>query len=415
MKGGQKLNYKQYKNKTMKKLFTYALGLVMLMPLFHACSDEPGNGGYTGTNKVYLSVKNEAVITENDTTPLAVTVELTTACEENIQLTFEILDDEQGVLRLEGNPVAIAAGEKQATFEVVSNNQNLLTEEVRFRIAMSTFPQDLQLDQALEVVVRPNPAMPQLTEDQKALIEGYKTKFGIDLNEWLGVVNCKTTVHSPADGYLQPFVEAFTREIKGYSIITLSEEATADVPVLKMTYNPLGLTEYLYWVLRQETVEDAEYFANPDEEYNPSNLRFMEILEWNKDSKETFSMTLDGISLEMSGQTANVNFTGTTINVYEEEIVTVPFVYEFSAYGREQELLAEGNAELQELVSCGITANPQNYLFYSTIGEDYWEMPENYIAPKATLDFEKGTLNFEFVFDHTNAGGYSRVYVEYSI
>ena len=42
-------------------------------------------------------------------------------------------------------------------------------------------------------------------------------------------------------------------------------------------------------------------------------------------------------------------------------------------------------------------------------------MPENYVAPKATLDFEKGTLNFEVVFDHTNAGGYSRVYVEYSI
>ena len=142
----------------------------------------------------------------------------------------------------------------------------------------------------------------------------------------------------------------------------------------------------------------------------------MELLQWDKESQETFSMTLDGITLDnINGKQADVSFTAPVLNSYEEEITAVPFNYNFSAYTREQEMLASGNAELTELVSYGITANPQYYLFSSTISEDYWEMPENYIAPKATIDFGKGTLNFEFVFDHANAGGYSRIYVEYTL
>lgn len=401
---------------TMKKLITYALGLTLFIPLFSACNEETGNGGYSGTNKIYLSTEKEAVITENDTTPLAITVDLTTSCPEDITLEFEILDDEQDALRLENNPVTIKAGERQATFHAVSNNRNLLEEEIRVRIALSTFPQGMQLDKTLEIAVKPNPSIPQLTEAQLALLEGYKNRYGIDLSPWIGIVPCKTTVYSPGDGYIQAFVSAFTREMEGYSIITLSEEATADTPVLKMTENPLGLTEYLYWVLRQVTIEDEEFFAYPDTDLNPNNLRFMELLQWDKESQETFSMTLDGITLDnINGKQADVSFTAPVLNSYEEEITAVPFNYNFSAYTREQEMLASGNAELTELVSYGITANPQYYLFSSTISEDYWEMPENYIAPKATIDFGKGTLNFEFVFDHANAGGYSRIYVEYTL
>ena len=133
----------------MKKLITYALGLTLFIPLFSACNEETGNGGYSGTNKIYLSTEKEAVITENDTTPLAITVDLTTSCPEDITLEFEILDDEQDALRLENNPVTIKAGERQATFHAVSNNRNLLEEEIRVRIALSTFPQGMQLDKTL--------------------------------------------------------------------------------------------------------------------------------------------------------------------------------------------------------------------------------------------------------------------------
>ena len=109
--------------------------------------------------------------------------------------------------------------------------------------------------------------------------------------------------------------------------------------------NPMKKNQFIqfysqcYYLKNSAVVEEDIEKLQKEGIKAPSDV--MKILEWNKDSKETFSMTLDGISLEMNGQTANVNFTGTTINVYEEEIVTVPFVYEFSAYGREQELLAE--------------------------------------------------------------------------
>ena len=130
-----------------------------------------------------------------------------------MSFNFKILNDEDGILKLENNPVVIPAGSKSATFQVVSNQKELLVEDTYFDIGISELPSwNMELSAVLKVRVKPNPQIPQLTEAQKALIEGYKTKYGIDLNEWLGVVSCHTTVHSPADGYSEAFAAAFTKE-----------------------------------------------------------------------------------------------------------------------------------------------------------------------------------------------------------
>lgn len=395
----------------MKKLFYYLSGLLFFGFTLCSCNDEPGGDDYSGSNKVYLSVDNEAVITENDTTPLTVTVDLTTTRTEMTSLTFAVLDDDKGVLRLTGNPVSIEPGKKQATFNIVSNNKNLLEQEARFRIALSTFPQDIQLAEVLEVVVKPNPAIPQLTEEQKTLIEGYKEKYGIDLLEWIGIVNCKTTVNSPADGYTQDFVQAFTKEFTGYSIFTLSEKATAEKPILKITENPFGLTEYLYWVLRKETVENSEYWTQ-----TPSAMGTMQLISWDKDSKESFSVTLDSLVLnDINENSANVDFVKIGEDEYGDPTSTIPFTYSFSAWDRMKELIDQGNAEAIEYDYTGGSANPTQYLFISPITYDCWEVPENYLSPKMTFDFKNKKLNCQFVFDHPMAGGYTRITVEYQL
>ena len=219
--------------KEMKKLFVYTMGM-FLLSLVTSCGDDKEDTGYTGVNKIYLSAENP-VIEEAEATPLTVNVDLTTACEQDVTLNFEVLDDEAGILKLVNNPVTIQAGQKKATFQVVSNQKNLLAVDTYFQIGISTIPvENMALNAVLSVRVKPDPQIPELSEEQLALIEGYKTKYNIDLTDWLGIVSCHTVVNSPADGYLTPFVQAFTKEYDGKTIITLSEEATAEMPVLKM-------------------------------------------------------------------------------------------------------------------------------------------------------------------------------------
>ena len=98
-------------------------------------------------------------------------------CEQDLVLNFELPDDKNGVLKLENNPVTIKAGKRSATFEVVSNQKNLLTEDTYFQVGISQFPTDnLMLNETLQVRVKPNPKIPELSPQQKALIKGYKTK-----------------------------------------------------------------------------------------------------------------------------------------------------------------------------------------------------------------------------------------------
>ena len=172
----------------MKKLFIYTVG-ICLLSAFTSCKDDREENKYTGINKIYLSAETP-VITESENIPLTVNVDLTLTCEQDLVLNFELPDDKNGVLKLENNPVTIKAGKRSATFEVVSNQKNLLTEDTYFQVGISQFPTDnLMLNETLQVRVKPNPKIPELSPQQKALIKGYKTKYGIDLNKWLSLIH----------------------------------------------------------------------------------------------------------------------------------------------------------------------------------------------------------------------------------
>ena len=337
----------------MKKVFIWG-GVLLTAAVAVTSCNEKKETGYSGTNKIYLTAENNnAVIVESDATPLEVEVTLTSTVETATTLTFRLEDDTQEILSLQNNPVTIAAGSKTASFQVISNLKNLLAESTYISVGIDAaqLPQGMELAETLRIRVNPNPAIPELTEEQKALIEGYKEKFGIDLNEFLGVMKCTTTLNIPGNGMTNDFSTPKTEEIPGQTIITLSEESTAEMPVLKMVDNPMGLTEHLYWVFRQNTVDDDEYWNSTDEDYaSPSNQKLMETINWTPTSNETFNVILDGIKCQnISATGADLDILGEVEDSYGDPMTVVPFSYSFSAWDRQKKLLDAGDAEMQEI------------------------------------------------------------------
>ena len=397
--------------KEMNKFFVYAMGAFMV-PFLASCGDDNNDNGYTGVNQIYLSAENP-VIEETGNTPLTVNVDLTTACEQSVTLNFEILNNEKEVLKLENNPVTIPAGSKTATFRVVSNQKELLVEDTYFEIGISALPlENMKLNSTLRVRVKPNPQIPELTEAQKVLIEGYKTKYGIDLNDWLGIVSCHTEVISPANGSTTPFAAEFTKKYDGKTIMTLSEQSTSEVPVLKMLDNPMGLTEYMAWVLRQETVDNDEFWYG---EFVGENFpMIMNLLNWNKTNPGTLTMSLNGVKLTaISDGKADIDFLGIKTDAYGDELTVVPFEYVFSPWELQKKLIAEGNQDAIDLESTDGTSNPEHYFMLTAADEDGWDDADNFVEPVGKIDFKAKKMTFQFVIDHYLAGGYTRVTVAY--
>ena len=361
---------------------------------FTACEPQTDNGdGYEGINYIYLSSKEgKTTIYENDTTALVVEVMLTATLEENLALTFALTGTE-GVLTIEGNPVVIKAGEKTGSFNIVSNNANLLKESANYTVALSAdvvLPENVELKEALAFVVTPMVVEEQDPTDEKALIlNAYKEATGIDLSKYIGVVNVSTVItgSDPESGEpLEP------RTVTGKTLIELSESATAEAPVLKMSANPMGIEDHMYQVLRSVTVEDDLFWCGEDEGALPCYKTLMEAINWNRTTEEVFSMSLDGITFGAEGA---IEFLGKTIGMYEEEISIVPFDFSFTAYDRELAAIADGSLDPSADPDWApdATANPYYHLNYDDISEDWYECG-NWIEASASVSDTALTFTF---------------------
>lgn len=101
------------------------------------------------------------------------------------------------------------------------------------------------------VTINPDSDIPTLTEAQLKLIEGYK-KSHIDLTKILGKVKVNTVVTFNDDDKADINNNKETRAFSGITIITLSDKATAEKPVLKMISNAMGMTNFNYEILRKK-------------------------------------------------------------------------------------------------------------------------------------------------------------------
>ena len=254
------------------------------------------------------------------------------------------------------------------------------------------------------VVVRTLDA-PQLTEVQQQLIKGYKDNLGVDLTKVLGVKKLHARLYFPGD-------------LEDYTIITLSEQSTPEKPVLKMTYNPLGLTNYQRYLLYMLTVGNDEFWYG--ENAGDNYKKVMEILHWSKDSFGELDVTLDGLTFDnvKSGESASINFIADAKDALDAPTRRIPFQYYFSTWDKAQQIVKEQTLErweeLAEITNTKQdgTPDPLLYLNTSSAEKDDIGEPKNFVAPKASVDFKTGKLHFEFSFD-AGSMAYTRCYVDY--
>ena len=379
------------------------------------------------TNYVQLSVNGGTAgvttIAEDATEPVVVDVLLSYFVEEATTINFALADNEGDVLRLENSVIEIPANTKTAQVKVYSNNRNSLIAEQSVTLTIASSSNDkIVLSNPWVIKVTPVAQVGDLTEEQKALIAGYKESLGIDLYRMLGKLNCSVKVNFQIDDK-----ELFnngndSRTFTGETIITLSENATAEKPVLKMVSNPMGMNDFMFEMMRKRTTEDVEEYWYSA----PSSMAVMNVVGYTPGdddkyyvaSTETFEMTLDNISIE----DGEIKFVAEGPDAYGDLIDLVPFEYNYSLWNKLQAksgevLVVDGEEmEVSQLIEWGASLDPKVYLFLTTITEDSWENdPSDWVEPSASYDFENGTFKFVFPFDMANSSGYQNAEVTYTM
>lgn len=393
----------------------FSLGLWLI-----SCSTDSNDYSYKGSNYVQIStsVGNNPTILTTSETPIKVDVLTATTSEQDETIEFELVNngDGEGLLHIDA-PVLLKAGEKNASFLIKSNQVSELeeTQVVTVRFKSATNARMVAWNE-LNITVKPNPAAADLTSEQKAYIKGYKEKYGLDLNNIIGELSCHVNIKFPdADRGMPGVGSEVERDYTSTSIITLSEDATADTPILKFIYNPLGLDAVFYQVLCEIAPEGETW------EYDEFRSNILKVIEYDS-SKESFAMTLDHIVLNPRDKT--ISFTAMN---EDEEKMYIPFQYTYTAWERMQQKASDGAyIEIQEndskvqytLDDCinlyGITLDPAYYLGYSTIEYDDWG-DDTYVSPQASYDLEKGTMTFVFPWDYEMASGYTQIRVTYTM
>lgn len=415
----------------MKKYFAYAMTLLAAC-FVSACSDDDDpTTSYVGKNEVTLTVQGgNTTLIEDEDDAITVSIAMIRAYDTDVQLTVNVQGTETERLAINPQPVTIAAGSTSATFQVTSAKLGNLSNQIQYTLSLTNLQSDMELVNTVNINLRARTGTEDLTEAQKALVESWKANYGIDVTRWMGRVALTGDIAEPGDGSIDAFIEPKTTELAGASILTLGEGCTEDKIVLKMVDNPMGLTAFLYDWLRKETIENDEDFTV--DEYG-SGCIVMPLINWNKDSQETFNVTLDGIEIDLTAPTGEktyaINYvkegdayvldqTGNPIgeDYYYSKTSWIPFKYEYSAWTRLLEKVKEGNDDALEFFNADGTSDPEYYLLNSSVNEDEWEAEENnyYVEPSGSIDFATGKMTFTFPADHRYAGGYSRVNVTYT-
>ena len=394
------------------KLCKILLALAIAVVSMASCS-ESADSNEQMTNYVTLSVEGESAMTEDNEDGLVVNVSMAYSLDHDVSVQLALTGDEKGAVKLDKNTVTLPAGKKTASVKVVSNKANvLLTQEVVNVVVASCSDANMKALDAKGVVltIKPNAAVPELTAEQLALIKGYKDNLGIDLTKVLGIVDVTTTVTYGNDDKDAENNGNDTRVFNGKSVITLSNKATTDKPVLKMISNPMGMESYMYDRLLRCTTEEPDGYFDAD----PINTALLSVVNYNK-STESFSAVLDNITLNTDG---TLNFTAV-----EDDKTIVPFEYNYSVWTRINEMANAGNTvnvnegstyveySIKDLLEQYSTFCPAKYLGNTDISIDaYGATPSNFVLPSAKYDFNNNTMNFEFAWDYGN-GSYLNDYV----
>lgn len=404
----------------MKKITFMLMCMLAMLTGFSACSSSDNDGDKQMTNYVSISVDGNNIINEDDDEEVKFNILIgnTLTADATISLSLEGNDD--NVATLSSSTIALKAGAKTASFTIKSNKKSLLKSDRVLTVKATFSDVNMKTDgKAVTLTIKPDSDIPVLTAEQQKLIEGYKQNLNIDLTKILGKVKVDTKVTFNDDDKNDINDNKDTRSFSGVTIITLSEKATADKPVLKMVSNAMGMAAFNYEMLRKKTVEDTEFWTQM-----PFGRAVMENINYDY-NKETFTMTLDGIEVNTD---MSLKFTGSKVNVYDEEITTVPFDYTFSAWNR-LKAMADANKSfvvddgdtrtevpVQDIIDGGGSLNPYSFFDNTDVvadGEDT-DYTTIYVAPTGKIDFTTGKMTFAFPWYLENTNGCQRVEATYT-
>lgn len=404
----------------MKKITFMLMCMLAMLTGFSACSSSDNDGDKPMTNYVSISAEGNNIINEDDDDEVKFNILIgnTLTADATISLSLEGNDD--NVATLTPSTISLKAGAKTASFTVKSNKKSLLKSDRVLTVKATFSDVNMKTDgKAVTLTIKPDSDIPVLTAEQQKLIEGYKQNLNIDLTKILGKVKVDTKVTFNDDDKIDINDNKDTRSFSGVTIITLSEKATADKPVLKMVSNAMGMAALNYEMLRKKTVEDTEYWTQM-----PYGKAVMENINYDY-NKETFTMTLDGIEVNPD---MSLKFTGSKVNVYDKEITTVPFDYTFSAWNRlkamadanESFVVDEGETKtkvpVQNIIDGGGSLNPYSFFDNTDViadGEET-EYKNIYVAPTGKIDFTNGNMTFAFPWYLENTTGCQRVEATYT-
>lgn len=404
----------------MKKITFMLMCILAMLTGFSACSSSDNDGDKPMTNYVSISAEGNNIINEDDDEEVKFNILIgnTLTADATINLSLEGNDD--NVATLSSSTISLKAGAKTASFTVKSNKKSLLKSDRVLTVKATFSDANMKTDgKAVTLTIKPDSDIPVLTAEQQKLIEGYKQNLNIDLTKILGKVKVDTKVTFNDDDKIDINDNKDTRSFSGVTIITLSEKATADKPVLKMVSNAMGMAAFNYEMLRKKTVEDTEYWTQM-----PYGKAVMENINYDY-NKETFTMTLDGIEVSPN---MSLKFTGSKVNVYDKEITTVPFDYTFSAWNRlkamadanESFVVDDGDTRtkvpVQDIIDGGGSLNPYSFFDNTDViadGEET-EYKNVYVAPTGKIDFTTGKMTFAFPWYLENTNGCQRVEATYT-
>lgn len=391
------------------------LRLLLCTIILCSCGEKQSEE-YTGVNSVYLESVKDPVLTVGDGNSILVSLKTVHRVTRDTPFELEIKPLDGANIEwvmIQESEVILKKGEREVSFHIVSRPGIYPDADLsQYEIGIARMPDERMESKKTLRFRLLNIQVPKLNEKQLQFIEGYKAR-GINLTPLLGKVQVKATVKVPPGGLFKGFEEPWDKTYEGFSVLTLSEEATVDKPVLKMLYNPMGLNEFFYYALRKSTIEQYEIWDAEGTKEQYKEIR--ELINWNDKSVEHFSSTLDNIRIgEKQGDTYNIEYIGTGIDPYEDPIRCIPFKFEYSAWNRQKKLIDEGNTKAQECHDADASAAPWRYLnctdiITNTIEDIDAPLPET----KGEWNAKEMKMHFFFLTSVYNAGWYISVEVEY--
>ena len=398
----------------------YTLLALLALGLSSCRKDSPTPNRYTGQDKVYLSLSDgtrSGTISSLETRPIRVLIRLTRPVERPLTLSFSLEGSAAPSLSLSSQIVTIPAGSFEGELSITPHFKTLTESlEATLRVT-SMLPSDGDLTLRVTPIRSWSP-----TPEQEKLIAGYKAK-GIDLSRVLGFHSVSGTVdfagfgeydYGPTDAPLKEERMSLSSEIMR---VELSRHATADRPILTFSYNAFGLNAILKRIWYALSINNDFEFRQQEE-----SMAVAREIGWERDSPETFNVTLDNIRLErgqltytgLRSEGVPKDFPFLVQGLYTSDPIVVPFTYETSVIDR---VLAEikRTPTFLDRVTQVNGFNLYSLLSNTGIDEDHTESiggrTGSYIAPQGTIDLTTGRMTFTFPLHVENSDHYTIVRV----